>query len=404
MISYHDALTKINNDVSYLNTETIDLENALNRIVAQNVRAKVSNPNFDNSAMDGLAVYSEDLQDASVKKPISLEISDIISAGDTSVRLSEKKGTACEIMTGARIPDRADAVIKIEDVSIKDKLAIFTRPTEIGNNIRREGEDFKQGDLMISTGNKITAEHIMLLASAGICQIKVYKKIKIAIISTGKELISRTEELGENKIYDSNSPYLESIIRNLNIEGKYFGNVYDDKEAFIAKISQINNEYHPDIIISTGAVSKGKWDFIPDTLQDIGFNIIFHKAAIRPGKPILFAKSQTGYYFGLPGNPRAVTVGFRFFIYPLICTLQHLNSEEALIAKLKSSFFKKNKLTFFVVGQLAYNKHGELEVDILQTQESFRVLPNTIGNCFVMLTEEAKEYKAGELVNIYRFF
>jgi len=404
MISYKEALSQIISSSQLINTEVIKLNEALNRVAAQDIKAKVSNPNFNNSAMDGFAVCAKDLKDASQSNPVSLQIKNIIAAGDKTSNISDHSTTASEIMTGAKIPKGYDSVVKIEDVIVKDNLAIFTNQTTQGNNIRIKGEDFKQGELLLKKSEIITPEYLMLLSSAGIYEIEVFRKVKVAIISTGKELASAENILEENQIYDSNTPYLKSVLDAVDVESKYFDNIYDDEDVFAEKIKHIRNSYNPDIIISTGAVSKGKWDFIPESIKTSGFNIIFHTAKIRPGKPILFAKSDSTYFFGLPGNPRAVTVGFRFFTYPLIRKLQGLSPEKPLTAKLKTNFNKKNKLKFFVVGQLHINSNSLLEVDIAENQESFRVKLSSLGNCFAMLDEQPKEYKAGEEIEVFSFF
>ena len=401
MISYKEAIDKVRVASKLLDTEIVNINDSVRKVAAEDINAKVSNPNFDNSAMDGFAVISDDIAQASKDNPISLKIDNVIAAGDNITHL--ERGKICEIMTGAMIPENCDAVIKVEDVETNGNQVIFTEPAKKNENIRRKGEDFISGEIVLGKGNIITPECLMLLVSAGINKIKVYRKIKIAIISTGKELCNPKDSLQTGKIYDSNSPYLLSILNHHNVEVKYFGNIYDDKKNFIEILGKITSEYSADIIISTGAVSKGKWDFIPDSLKEAGFKTIFHKANIRPGKPILFAKSKTAYFFGLPGNPRAVTVGFRFFVYPLICKLQNLDIEKPLTAKLEKNFTKKNKLKFFVVGRVNFNEEGELKVGVLEGQESFKVKSTAIGNCFVALDEDCRKYKAGEKIEVYCF-
>ncbi len=323
--------------------------------------------------------------------------------GSTVAGDNPSKGTkgAWEIMTGAPVPQNYDAVVKIEDISVSDGFAAFSSPIEIHNNIRDAGEDFKPNELVIGSGTNISSSHIMALATIGESNISVANKPKIIVFSTGKEIIDDANtKLLPGQIRNSNSPYLISALNEMSLSPTYGGTIFDDPEIFEDKISQalLDN----DIIISTGAVSMGKHDFIPDSLRNLGAKILFHKVYIRPGKPILYAKLPNGtHYFGLPGNPISAAVGLRFFVVPLLTHLQGLAPEQAIKAKLLTPLSKKKPFRFFCKAFASVNNHGQLELKILKGQQSFKIHPLLEANCWASFAPDKADFELGELIDIY---
>jgi len=417
MISYDEALECIKNNSISLESKTVKVIDALGLVCTQDITSPENVPPFNNSAMDGFAVKSSILKDASENNPIILNVEGSTAAGDS---LNEGGGEgAWEIMTGGPVPSAYDSVVKIEDIEILEendcgrpsRISISVS-SKIKQNIRNSGEDFQIGDLVITAGDIIYPQHIMALSSLGISEISVNQKPNISVISTGLELVDDISvPLKSGQIRNSNAPYIISELSAMDIEAEYAGTIHDDVEHFEETISDLLKG-DSDIIISTGAVSMGRYDFIPDSLRKLGAEILFHKVAIRPGKPVLFAKftigkdscgkdSRTKFYFGLPGNPVSAAIGLRFFTYPLIRNLQKLPEEMPLTATISASEKKKSGFRFFRKAYMYNDQNGQLNVDVLNGQESFKIHSLLKANCWLMLPENKEIINMGELVKIY---
>ena len=312
MISYFEAI-KILLEEKPLASQTLPLNKVLGMVSAASITSEETVPPFNNSAMDGFAVRACDVANA----PVKLNVEGSTAAGD---RPDEGQNGAWEIMTGAPVPNAYDTVVRIEDIYVLSsndaghpKEILVNVAAKIKQNIRDAGEDFSIGDAALSAGDSINSEHIMALATLGIEEIEVHSKPSVAIISTGKELVDDpSKKLQPGQIRNSNAPYLLATLASAGIDADYAGTIHDEVDVFEEKIKHLL-ESDTNIIISTGAVSMGRYDFIPDSLRKLGAEILFHKVAIRPGKPILFAKFTNGtFYFGLPGNPVSAAVGLRF--------------------------------------------------------------------------------------------
>ena len=397
MISYQAALKILLNNEP-LEQTILPIEKALGYIGAKDIYSEVFVPPFNNSAMDGFAVKSADIANASKQNPIALKFAGSTMAGD---RPSNAKGGAWEIMTGAPVPKNYDSVVKIEDVEVKNQDVIFSAPVKIHNNIRDAGEDFKPNDLVLEKGSQINSMHIMALATIGQQNIAIYNKPRISVFSTGKELVENSDKpLLEGQIRNSNSPYLISALKEMNIEANYGGIIDDRPEIFEEKIRQAlpNN----DVIISTGAVSMGKLDFIPDSLTKLGAKILFHKVFIRPGKPILYARFENGaHYFGLPGNPVSAAVGLRFFAIPLLRHLQGMKAEKPLTAPLLEPYPKKAGFRFFLKAKAFISESGQINATILNGQQSFKIHPLLNANCWISIAANNTGMDLSKTIQIY---
>lgn len=404
MISYLEALDILRRAEPFAPVQS-PLLAATGQVSAQNVTSNVSVPPFDNSAMDGFAVRSADTLDAKEDNPVILPVSGSTVAGD-----QPSGGTvgAWEIMTGAPVPEAYDAVVKIEDVTItaqdvqgRPATICLTRPVPTRNNIRRAGEDISPGDAILKTGTVITPHHIMALATIGCASISVARKPDITVFSTGKEIIDDVEaSLQPGQIRNSNGPYLMAALAALPVHAKYGGVIADEPDVFEARMADVLIQ--SDLIISTGAVSAGRHDFIPDSLRKLGAKIHFHKVGIRPGKPILYARFPDGtHYFGLPGNPVSAAVGLRFFAMPLLRHLQGLGKEMPVRANLTAPYRKKPGLRFFAKAHLATTEDGQLQVEILHGQESFKIQPLLKANGWAVLPETISDVDAGTMVDVF---
>lgn len=409
---------------SYLGDEWVDLENAVGRVLRQDVVATEASPPFDNSAMDGFAVNFENLQQLFQKhnsaQPVTLKISQCIAAGD-SASTSSLHDAAIEIMTGAPMPNSFyDTVIKIEDVHvIRDssvisgkyakalEIKIFQLPQK-NENTRKAGEDFQVGQKLLSKGTQLELQHLLGLATLGIHHVLVAKNPVIAIASTGKELVDyHTEKLEPGQIRNSTGMYLQSYFKNNHLDVQNLGIIDDCMLSYQQTLLQAFDN-GAEIFISTGAVSMGQFDFVKPALLDLGATIHFHKAAIRPGKPILFAslnyKQRVRFIFGVPGNPVSTAVGLKFFILPFIENLldcrSSSNPSKKMWMELAQDVAKPEGLRCFFKASMLEDS-GQLKVQSLPGQASFMVSPLLKTNAWVVLPEENKMIPQGTKVEVY---
>ncbi len=404
MISYLEALTKLTQSTQPLGEEKCSLFDALNRIMAETIIAKEPIPSFNNSGMDGFAIRAEETKNVSAQQPLTLQVISSIAAGEHNVCTHCPPYSSIEIMTGASVPDAYNAVIPIEHAILDAENQTVTMHKEIKQheNIRSIGEDFSIGAPIIHKGAVITAQHLMALAATGTVMVHVKKKPRIWVITTGKELIDDYSiPLQPGKIRNANMIYLRTIFTTLGLQVDDYCTVLDEPKTFVQKIKNLMSTGNtPDIIITTGAVSAGKWDFIPSALKMLGADIIFHKVAIKPGKPIIFAKLNKTYILGLPGNPISMVVGVRFFLYPLLCALQQTAVDQPLIARLQADISKPKELRCFYKAVLHIDD-GVAKVDILKGQESFKISSLLAANCWAILEENNAHYQASDFIKIY---
>lgn len=396
MISYQQAVQLIRDTAKPIPSENVALERALNRISASEVRSSINLPPFNNSAMDGFAVKSNTTLNASENNPVILQVSDVLPAGSNLDNLVA--GEACAIMTGAPVPDCYDAVVQIENVVITTtdtgRQIRLTSPVEQFENMRFAGEDVELNQPILTKGQKIRPQDIMLLAACGISSLQVYSNITIAIATSGEEISDNYDQpLEFGQIYNANAPLLQNLANNIPCEAHYAGIIGDNQHALLDFINQNPQQ----ILITTGAVSMGDWDFIPQTLKQLGAEIVFHKTAIRPGKPILFAILPDGrYFFGLPGNPVSSFVGWRFFVVPLLRALLGLGAEKTSTAIARNQFHKKHKLRQFLKANLLIDD-GVAAITINNGQESFKISPLTTSNVWAISLEE-QQINSGDKV------
>ena len=407
MIPYAKALDLLLR-AEKLSPISLPINNACGSAAAQNIVSEVHIPPWANASMDGFAVRSDDLADASEKNPITLSVMGSSAAGDAPSGSASRAIGAWEIMTGAPVPEGYDAVVQIEKTIISQKNAenrvqkiTFTQAPSPKNNIRLAGEDFAPGDLIIESGALISPFHVMALAAAGQKNIMAAPQPRVAVFSTGKELADdMNAPLLPGQIRDSNSPYLMAAFGALPVQARHGGVIHDEPEIFEEKIRQAWLD--TDIFISTGAVSEGRHDFIPDSLRKLGAEILFHKIAVRPGKPILYARFPNGaHYFGLPGNPVSAAAGLRFFVVPLLRHMQGMSIEKPLTARLLTPHPKKQGWRIFCKACLSISAEEKLQVEILKGQESFKIHPLLAANCWAVFAENQNGADAGDKIAIY---
>lgn len=412
MIRFDEALTLIEDLACQapLETEILSLENADGRICSRDILSPEAVPSFNNSAMDGFAICSQDTQGASEQNPIRLSVMSQVAAGDEVLSYS-RDIRAIEIMTGAPLPGTFDAVVKIEDVKVErgesgaaDQILIKNFVPN-GNNIRKKGEDYQVGQMVLPRGASLRAESMMALASLGISEVAVFKKPVVAILSTGKELVPlETKNLRSGMIRNSTAIYLKTALNRLEAQVTSVETMGDDAEVFKAHVQRCLTQ-NIDVLVTTGAVSMGRYDFIVQTLQKMEAEIIFHKVAIRPAKPILLAKIQRVgrnplVIFGMPGNPVSSAVGFRFFLAPFFRKLNGQRDEQALHIRLSKTISKPEGLKCFFKARL---EKGEVEMVVrpLVGQASFMVSPLVQANAWVVFPENGNQVNENENVFVY---
>ena len=406
MKSYNQALKILKKSRIQIYSEIIKSVNSLNRICSSNIYSKNNHPSENNSSLDGFAINSNSTKGISYKNSKKFKIVGSVSAGSKPYRKIIKKNEAIEIMTGGVMPKGCNSIIPIEECAFiknkKNKYIIIKKAFKKFENVRLKGSDFKIRDLVIKKNTLINSNHIKGLKALGIENIKVKKKVNIVFFSSGNE-ISEHNQIAKWKIRNSNHHYLKSLNYNFLFNFKNLGILRDkDENKFYKKLLKILNS-KTNIIITSGAVSAGKFDFIPKVINKLKLSNSFKNILIRPGKPILFAKfkGKSKVIFGLPGNPISTAACFRFFVFPYIFNILGLGIERSIKSKLKNRFIKKKEFTRFVKSKLSTTKDGKLEVEILKGQESFRIKSFVKSNIWVLLPAGKSKFKKGDIVDCF---
>ncbi len=407
MISYKKSKKILKDSKILIKDEIVKTNISLNRVAAISIKSKVFNPAGDNAAFDGYVINSNDTKNLSKKKSKLFKILGTIAAGDKQKNRKIKKFQTFEIMTGSIIPKGFNTIIPIERVVYypnkkKPSHILINKRINKYQHVRFKGSDFKKNDLIVKKGTILRSNHILALKTLGIKSIKVKKIPNILFFSTGNE-ISNQENIPDWKVRNSNSHYIQSLTNNFLFNFKN-GGVLKDKDQFIFE-REIKKMFYSkiDIIISSGAVSAGKFDYIPSIIKKFNLSHYFKGVAIRPGKPILYAKikGKQKVIFGLPGNPISSAACFRFFVYPYLLNLLDVKEEKPFKAILKNEFNKKSEFTRFVKSKITTTKNGKLEVEILKGQESFRIQSFIKSNIWTLLPAGKAYFKKGDILDCF---
>lgn len=323
MITISEALKIINSEIFSLETESVKLEDSVGRVLAGEIRADMDLPPFDRSQMDGFAVKIEDVKNA----PVELKIIGESIAGfgfDGEIN----SGEAVRIMTGARIPGGADSVQKVELTEEADGFIKILEATKVNENLVLKGAEIESGAKIFESGEIISENMIAAIASFGYENLKVFRRPRVAILSTGTEIVGISETPQKDQIRNSNSIMLKVFADKFS-DAQILPHVKDDVESLKKNIAEAIENF--DVLITTGGVSVGDYDFTKPVLREIGAEIFFEKISLKPGKPTVFAKKNKCLIFGLPGNPVSAAVTFFLFVRTALLKMQ--NAEKAELKK-----------------------------------------------------------------------
>jgi molybdopterin molybdotransferase len=399
MISVDKALKVMLNSVQPLKqSEKISILEARGRIFFNDVIAKINVPPFNNSAMDGYAVIAKDTQKKIPNKALKLKIIDVIQAGGSFKNKKITSGTAIKIMTGAPMPEGADAVIMIEHLIEKNGFIYPARSVKKKENVRLAGEDINKGTKIFKRGDVIKTADIGLLASLNFKEVTVFRKPKVAIISTGDELVDIDEKIRPGQIRNSNAYTLQDEIKKNQAIPYYLGIAQDKKKETVKKFREALKY---DLIISSGGVSMGDYDFVKEAVKSLGIDLKIEKIKMKPGKPLAFGVKGNKIFFGLPGNPVSTMIAFIEFVRPVLLKLMGAEKHKKPIVKaiLGDDLVKKPARLHFLRGVFSV-KNGQFHVKVTGSQGSGILKSMSKANCFIILKEGLKFAKKGDLVPI----
>jgi len=386
MIPIKEALELIHSNVKPIETEILPIELSLGRVSAENRFAEFDLPRFQTSAMDGYAVTMADAGG-------TVKSQDTIFAG-TQSDLKVTMGNGVKIMTGAVMPEGADAVIPVEDTRETKEGIRLPDMIKRGANIRKKGEDIAKGESIVNFGDTINAYVIALLASQGVTHIKVYRKPTVTVFATGCELKMHYEKAKAHQIYNSNAPMFIARSIELGCQTKFTGSTADTMESIKAYISSALNS---DLIITSGGVSVGDADFTKDAFKELGMEILFSKVNIKPGKPTTVGRIGKTWIINLPGNPSAAAVNYEIFARTIINRLQGKNSPYIAPIVTKLAEDKRVKPGKYSV---LMGKFDAESFKILDKQGPGMVSPLKSSDGMIIVTPEVETLKKGDLVRV----
>jgi molybdopterin molybdotransferase len=333
MITFEKAFETVMNSVFAIGTESVSFTDSLNRVLSGDVRSDMDIPPFNKATVDGFACRKTDLKN-------DLEIVETIAAGmKPEKRISENQ--CSRIMTGAVVPEGADVVFMVEDSLVLSSGKVKFTSTLSKGNISIKGEDIKNGDTVLIPGKMIRPQDIAVMASVGCTSVTVSKMPKVAVISSGDELVEPSEKPGSAQIRNTNAYQLMAQVKRAGALGKYWGIARDDEAETYEIVKSAISE--SELVLITGGVSMGDFDFIPSVLEKAGVRILFSRVNVQPGKPTTFGVHPDALVFGLPGNPVSSFIQFELLVRPLICKMMNFQWDPVIInLPFKETFSRKS--------------------------------------------------------------
>ncbi|WP_285768541.1 gephyrin-like molybdotransferase Glp [Peribacillus sp. SI8-4] len=401
-ISIAEAVNKVMEYKLDGQMEWVPLDESQHRFLAKDITAKNDVPHFNRSPYDGFALRSKDTEKGSIHNPLTFEVVEELAAGMVST-VPIQQNQAARIMTGAQLPAGCDAVIMLELTKESEmdgkKYISFKRSLEEGENVSFQGEDASEGDILVKKGTYINPGIIGLLATFGYAEVPVAAKPIIGLFATGSELLDVHEPLQPGKIRNSNSHAISAQIERAGGEVRYYGKLKDEFPSSYAAISKALEEV--DLLITTGGVSVGDFDLLPEIYQKLGADVLFNKVAMRPGSVTTVAVYRNKFLFGISGNPSACYVGFELFVRPVIRTMlfseqPHLRKESARLA---DDILKPNPFTRLLRTRLYYEL-GQLRVTPSGVDKSNITTSLAGANALTVLPGGSRNFHSGDIVEI----
>ncbi len=399
MISVSEARKVILENVTTLGREVVGLDDCLFRVLAEPVLARRDVPPRDNSAMDGFALTALATERASDATPVTLPVVRTIRAGDLA-GAPVGEGEAVRIMTGAPVPLGVDAVVPVERTYVEAEVLTLTAPVNAGANIRRSGEDIRAAEEVLPAGRPLRPADLGLVASQGIAQLKVYRRPEVAIMATGDEVVGLGEVPHEAQIYSSNSHALTALVRECGALPRQLGIARDDPGHLAAMIEE---GLRSDVLVTTGGVSMGDYDYLKDVFARVGVEVLFWKVAQKPGKPMTFGTRGGRPVFALPGNPVSATLSFELYVRPALRKMMgHARLFRPTVwAILEEDLRKKAGRRNFIRGVVRRMSDGALYARTTGEQGSGILRSMSDANGIIVLPEDAERARAGERVEVY---
>lgn len=397
-IPVSEAIKRIVNENIIMDITNVKLSESLNYILAEDIVATYDIPRFDKSPYDGFALRSIDTTKASGDNRIFFKVIDHIGAGAVSNE-SVGEHEAVRIMTGAAIPKGADAVVMLEQTTEYESGFTIRKQFDALENISIKGEETKTGDIVLQKGQRINAGAIAVLATYGYTEVPVYNKPSVAIIATGSELLDVGDELEPGKIRNSNGPMISALAQNLGLTIETYKIQQDDLDTSIETVTNALQQH--DIIITTGGVSVGDFDYLPQIYQHLEAKVLFNKVAMRPGSVTTVAVAQGKYLFGLSGNPSACYTGFELFVRTAVLKMTgaHAVYPQVVRATLMEDFTKPNPFTRFIRATTTFDGH-QMTVTPSGFNKSGAVVAIAHSNAMIMLPGGTRGYKKGYTVDV----
>ena len=376
-------------------TETVPLLQACGRVLAKDMIAGFDNPPFDRSPVDGYACKAEDITDASESHPVQLTVLEEIDAGQYS-RVTVEKGQAVRIVTGAAIPKGCDCCVRQEDTDYGEETVRIFRPTGQWQNYCYRGENFKNGTVLLKKGDKIGFIEAGILASMGVIKVKVYRRVRAAVLTTGDEVMAPGKRLIPGKIYDCNQGLLAARMKEFGAELVEVAAIEDRPQAMTAALERIAPSV--DLIVTTGAVSVGKKDIMHEALEMAGAKRIFWHIQMKPGMPTLFSMYQDTPVISLSGNPFGVAVSIDLLLRPVL----HKMTQDEALKTVRKKCLLKNKFSKTIRGRRYVRAMTDGETVTIPTGlHSNGVLSSLVGcNCLIEMQEGQTGTRAGEMAEV----
>ena len=388
MIKFEEALEIVEKSAFRLETERIDFAESLNRVLAEDVKSDMEMPPFNKSAVDGYACKKADLLN-------EMEVIEIIPAGKEPIK-TVGINQCSKIMTGAPMPKGADVIIMVEDVKEMPGNKIRYLKENVKDNVCYKGEDIKEGEVIIKKGSLIKPQHIAVMATAGCINPVVYRQVKIGVISTGDELVEPDIKPAPSQIRNSNAYQLLSQVKNVGAIPNYIGIALDTEESTRQMLEKAFDDN--DIILLTGGVSMGDYDYVPQILNELGVKLFFKSIAVQPGRPTVFGTMDKQFIFGLPGNPVSSFVQFELLVKPLIYKLNGFEYKPMKVRLPMGKEYSRKRSTRLSWLPVQINNNGE--VIPMSYHGSAHINSLTEADGMISIPIGKTEIKKGDLVDV----